>query len=332
MAEEIKVEETVQEEKSLMEDLGLEEKTEEVKEAEEETKKTEEKETEETEEKEETKEAEETEEKEEKVEETEVKEEKAEKEEITEETDLSEEDIKKLPKDAKGLYYAMKKEREARKNIEAELQYLKLQNKYNKPKEETKIKDEDIENAEDILKDKSDDDIVSVGDVKKILNSQQKKIEKEKQAITSKQKEHQEKIERMDEMEDVFKEIHPDYPEMLKIFGKAAAEIPSLRYEIIAETNRENGNPAKKAYELGKKFKAMYETKSENGKTHENNAARILKNAEKKKPSASVTGQNISKEALEEMEIGELQKTLSSMPMSQFIKVPKKIREKALIG
>lgn len=332
MGKENKVEETGKEEKGLLEDLGLEETTETPEKKEEEIK-----ETEETEEKQEEKKTEETEEKKEETEDKETKEEEVteeKEEEELEEKDLSKEEIEKLPKDAKGLYYAMKQEREKRKAIEGELQFLKLQNKYNKdkPKDKKESDEETVEDINEILKDKADDDLLSAGELKRILAAQNKKVEKEKKVILDKQREHEERVKRIDEIEDIFKETHPDYKEMLNIFTRAANEMPSLRYEIMAEINRENGNPAKKAYELGKKFKSLYGENKDNGKTKENNAARILKNAEKKKTSASVPGSNISKEALEEMDIEELQKTLSSMSMAEFMKVPKKLRNKALTG
>ena len=317
------------EEKDFMVSLGLEnekpEEKEEVKEAEEVDDKSEE--------------AEEKEEENEKIveesgDEDDVKEKETddvkEKQELGEE-DLTKEEIEKLPKDSRGMYHAMKKEREKRKQIEGELQFLKLQKKY--PLKDEKKKDapeEETENIEDVLKGKNDDDIISVGEIKKILSAQGKKVEKEKESILVKQKEHEEIVKRIDEIENIFKETHSDYDEMFDIFKKAAREIPSLQYEVIAEVKRENGNPAKKVYELGNKFKSLYGKKTEISNPKEEETKRILKNAEKKKSSASVTGQSVSNEALEEMDADELGKTLSNMSMAEFIKVPKKIREKAL--
>jgi len=249
--------------------------------------------------------------------------------------DLSEEEIAKLPKDAKGLYYHLKKEQGKRKEIEAELQFLRLQKKYTKPVTEKKEEetDEEFETVEDIIKDKADDDLLTAGEMRRIRQAEEKqrlsrenKTKAQQDKVT---KERQAKIAELDAQEEAFKSAHSDYGEMFSAFQEAAKEIPALMLEVRAEIERENGNPAKKVYELGKKFKGVY-GKTDDGKPKD--VKRILKNAAKKPSSASIAGSSVSEEALDEMDAEELGKTLSSMSMAQFAKVPKKIRLKAMRG
>uniref|UniRef100_A0A6H1ZCB4 Uncharacterized protein n=1 Tax=viral metagenome TaxID=1070528 RepID=A0A6H1ZCB4_9ZZZZ len=285
-----------------------------------------------------TEEEEESAEEEEEVGKEEDTEEEEESKEVEEEKDLTKEELAKLPKDAKGLYYALKKQRERTKEAEAKLAYIEIQNKYGKKpdvSEPAKKEDEEkFETVEDILKDKDDDDLLTAGEQRRIEtakeNQRRAEERKSKLKIDSAEKEKQEGIRKIDELEKAFKSTHSDYDEMFGVFTQAIKEIPSLQLEILSEMKRENGNPAQKAYELGKKFKGIYgaEKKPSDGKAKD--VKRILKNAEKKTPSASISGSSVSNEELEEMEIDELGKTLTAMSMSEFMRVPRKIRQKAM--
>ena len=256
--------------------------------------------------------------------------------------DLTKEEVEKLPKDAKGLYYAHKKMKKRAQAAEAERDWLKLQKKYG-PKDKTEIKPEDEEKldleegetVEDILKDKVDDDLLSVGEQKRIKAAEAREARNQKkiqQRDASKNMSAQDKaVQKMDEFETAFRKTHSDYDEMLNIFGQVVKEFPALQFEIIAELKWADGDPAKRVYEIGQKFKGMYAAKKNpaDGKPPKD-VKRILKNANKKTPSGSVSGSSVTNEALEEMEGEELEKTLSAMPMSKYMKVPRKIRNKAL--
>jgi hypothetical protein len=274
--------------------------------------------------------------KEEEAEETEDKEDE-------EEEDLSEEEVKKLPKDAKGLYYAKKKETKRRQDIEAELNHLKLKLKYDKPpvkeKEEEPDSDKDI-NAIDTeietLLSKGDDEVLTVGEQRKLLNLQAQKKELETKKATTKDKKKQKEIDtkraKFEEIENNFKTTHKDYVEKLNIFAKAVQEFPGLRFEILAEYDKEDGNPHAKVYEIGTKFADRYggEKKKTADSKQKDDVNRILRNAGKRKPSASAASSNVSEESLAEMEKEELGKHLASLPLNKYLKVPRKIRQKAM--
>ena len=262
--------------------------------------------------------------------------------------DLSEEEIEKLPKDAKGLYYAYKKEKGKRQTLEATEEKRKIHSKYHKDdkpkegeKEDEKPPERDFETEEDILKDKEDDDLVSVGEQKRITEARkneatyQKKItDNEASKVSTKQ---QKEIDRMDALEDSFKKENPDYDEYLNIFQQAKADMPSSVLEIVAEAKKPDGNPAQKAYEIGKRFKGAYaakkvdtDTGKPNKKKTDKDIKKIIKNADKKPSSSSLPGSEVTNEALDEMDIEDLGKHLDSLSMNQFMKVPRKIRNKVL--
>ena len=338
-------EEPTKEESSFVDSIGLgdeesgekTEKTEktEKKEEKEEEKKPKEEETEETEDTEETTEEEES------TEETEEETEEESEEEPEDDKDLTQEEIDKLPKDAKGLYYAQRKQKKRAQTAEAERDWLRLQVKYGpkgqpvvKPETEAELKLEEGETVEDILKDKTDDDLLSVGEQRRIKAAEAREgrnKNKIAESKTNKGKSEQEMaIQKMDEHEVVFKKTHSDYDEMLNVFGQAVKDYPALQLEIIAEIKRADGDPARKVYEIGQKFKSIYTAKKKtvDGKPVKD-VKRIVKNAKKKKPSGSVSGSSVTNEALEELEGEELTETLASMPMSQYMRVPLKIRNKA---
>ncbi len=333
-------------EDSFIKDLGLgtdsEEENTDNKNEEQEKESTEEKgkESEEKDLEEEESEEEENEEKEESEEESEGKEEEEEKEESEEESekDLTKEEIKKLPKDVRGMYHALKKERGKRQDIEAELGQIKLQIKYGNKKTETEKEEpeeKDFETVEDILKDKADDDLISVGEQRRIKISENKEREfqarKQSKVTEAQAKAHANRVAQIDELEDTFKLSHSDYDEKLNIFQAALRDMPSLAIELNAEYAREGGNPAKKVYELGKRFEKVYDkTVDSKPKKKPNNAERTLKNSKKKVSSASISSSGVSAEALSEMDVKELGKTLAAMSMKQLMRVPKKLREKAL--
>lgn len=254
--------------------------------------------------------------------------------------DLTKEEIEKLPKDAKGLYYAYKKEKGKRQKIEAEKNYLVLKNKYSpkasKEEEPEEEPEKEFETVEDILKDKADDDLLTVGEQRRIKVAESKQAEKDNKKVVKVQNkvgtEQQRQIERMDEFETAYKETHPDYDDMLNIFSQAVNDFPALQYEILAELKRANGDPAGKVYQIGQKFKATYSPKKTtvDGKPVKKDVKRIFKNAKKKTPSASVAGSSIGLDELSEMDPEELGEALSKMTMAQYMRVPKKLQSRAL--
>lgn len=256
------------------------------------------------------------------------------------EPDLTPEEVEKLPKDAKGLYYALKKERGKSKQAEAERDYLAFQKKYGgnkEPKEEEKeeeLANRDFETVDDILKDKEDDDLPTAGELRRIeiaRENEKKYQEKIKGTKVSKEEaKRKEATDRMNALEDSFKATHPDYDEVFGIYKEVLKEFPTIHLKVMAELDRENGNPAKLAYEIGKKFRGVYgKGKPANGKPA-GDITRIEKNAEKKPSSGSIPGSSVSDKALAEMDKEELVETLNAMTPEQFWKVPKRIRESVL--
>ena len=283
-------------------------------------------------------------------EETEGKKEES-KEEIDLNQDLDDAIIQKLTPREKAFYYEMKKERKKRQEIEAEKDYLATQLKYNKPpeKKEESTKEEEIDLG-DLLKDKEDDDFVAVGEVKKLIPTLIKKeVSKTIEEIEKKKSEEQKKIiqqqseqeRRITELEEEFKKTHDDYEDMLNIAAKAMKDFPSLSLEVFNATQDPKGNPVEVVYNIGKKFQKIYGSETaETKKSQEakdtqstNTAKKIIENAERRKTSASVSGggsKTFTLSDLESMDREELGQFLAKLPMSEYRKVPKHIRERAL--
>jgi len=283
-------------------------------------------------------------------EETEGKKEES-KEEIDLNQDLDDATIQKLTRREKAYYYEMKKERKKRQEIEAERDYLATQLKYNKPpeKKEESTKEEEVDLG-DLLKDKEDDDFVAVGEVKKLIPTLIKKeVSKTIEEIEKKKSEEQKKIiqqqseqeRRITELEEEFKKTHDDYEDMLNIAAKAMKDFPSLSLEVFNATQDPKGNPVEVVYNIGKKFQKIYGSEAaETKKPQEakdtqstNTAKKIIENAERRKTSASVSGggsKTFTLSDLESMDREELGQFLAKLPMSEYRKVPKHIRERAL--
>lgn len=290
-----------------------------------------------------------------KKEETEGKKEEG-KEEAKEDIDLNQDlddaTIQKLTPREKAFYYEMKKERKKRQEIEAEKDYLATQLKYNKPpeKKEESTKGEEGIDLGDLLKDKEDDDFIAVGEVKKLIPTLIKKeVSKTIEEIEKKKAEQQKRIvqqqteqeRRITELEEEFKKTHDDYEDMLNIAAKAMKDFPSLSLEVFNATQDPKGNPVEVVYRIGKKFQKIYgaetaETKkSQEAKDTQstNTAKKIIENAERRKTSASVSGgssKTFTLSDLESMDREELGQFLAKLPMSEYRKVPKHIRERAL--
>jgi len=274
------------------------------------------------------------------------------KEEIDLNQDLDDATIQKLTPREKAFYYEMKKERKKRQEIEAEKDYLATQLKYNKPpeKKEESTKGEEEIDLGDLLKDKEDDDFIAVGEVKKLIPTLIKKeVSKTIEEIEKKKSEEQKRIiqqqsdqeRRITELEEEFKKTHDDYEDMLNIAAKAMKDFPSLSLEVFNATQDPKGNPVEVVYSIGKKFQKIYgaetaETKKSQGAKDTqstNTAKKIIENAERRKTSASVSGggsKTFTLSDLESMDREELGQFLAKLPMSEYRKVPKHIRERAL--
>ena len=266
--------------------------------------------------------------------------------------DLDDATIQKLTPREKAFYYEMKKERKKRQEIEAERDYLTTQLKYGLKKgDEKKESKKTTEGTDDIdlselLKDKEDSDLIEVGELKKVIPTLIKReVAKTVQELENKKTEQQKKLieerrkteERIVQLEEEFSKTHDDYEEMLNIAAKAMKDFPSLSLEVFNATQDPKGNPVEVVYNIGKKFQKIYgdettvQKKSQN--TQSNTAKKIIENAERRKTSASVSSggsKTFTLSDLESMDREELGKFLAKLPISEYRKVPKHIREKAL--
>lgn len=271
-------------------------------------------------------------------------------EEIPEE-ELSDEEINNrftTPKE-KALYRELKKERANRSETEKERDFLKLKAKFHdKPAEKGKEKQEEQEEEDPVakaLEGKTDEDIISIADVKKILAAQEEKAQQEARKRAERRnedaKEQQRRMKEADAYEDELRKTHTDVDEALHYANVMVHNHPGLAAELH-RISREEGIEAvtKYVYELGKehrdfgtgKYKKNPAGKEDLGRK---SVGKAINNAEKPKTSAgagagSKPGAGFSNAELEAMDGEELAKHLATLPENEFGRVPKHIRKKAL--
>lgn len=259
-----------------------------------------------------------------------------------EDPNLSEEDREQLSPREKAFYYRYHTEKKKRQEFEAKQDKLLLE--VQELKKTVTPKEKDI--IEEILKDKAEDDTVTVAEVKKIL-AQRKEKDSEKE---DKKKVSDEKIQAMvraaqekaDRQQKEFEADHPDFKEKMNIFGKALKDNEELAIGLFNEAQKQDGNVARYVYEKGKKFEKLYgaaggddKKTDKDSKNEFNLASRIIQNSKKRKTTAgrgsnAGKGEGYTNEDLEAMEIDELASTLDKMPMEEYQKVPRHIRKRAL--
>ena len=276
--------------------------------------------------------------------EEEVKEEKKEEPKGEEEIDftqeLPEEQVQKLSPREKAFYYEMKKEREKRQQLEAQLEYEKLQEKTKKLQQMQQPQQPQLDippDPRELFKNKDPDEPLTKEDILKLLEwndkvtQYQQKLWEEQQKA---QEEQQQALERLlDEQEAKARSIYSDFDEKMQIVDKLIDKYPAFADEIWARLSR-GEDVAQYIYNLGKQFAPVI-----TGKTS---------SPEKKKVGGSFTGRRntsaslggnssgtfssseLSPEELMALPDEEFLTKIASLPLSEYKKLPKKVRQRAM--
>ncbi len=247
----------------------------------------------------------------------------------------------------KGLYNALKKERKARQDIEAEADFIKLQAKYGaKPAVEKTEKateeEESTDPLQELLDSKSPEDFITAAELSAALKKQtalQNKDKAKKADATEKLEEkHKQVVEEANVAEKIMQGKHSDYAEAAHYGDQMMQQFKSLQNEFMTIVYKES--PLKAAewlYKLGQTHRDFGNGKF--GKSSKENTERekikkVITNAEKKKTSAGDSGDKTparySNDELKDMDAEELGQILANMPEEQYFKVPRKIRKRAL--
>jgi len=253
--------------------------------------------------------------------------------------ELPEEQVQKLTPREKAFYYEMKKEREKRQQLEAQLEYEKLQEKTKKLQQTQQPQQPQLDfppDPRELFKEKDPDEPLTKEDILKLLEwndkvtqYQQKQWEAQQRA----QQEQQEALERLlDEQEKRARQIYSDFDEKMQIVDKLIDKHPAFADEIWARLSR-GEDVAQYIYNLGKQFAPVI-----TGKTS---------SPEKKKVGGSFTGRRntsaslggnssgtfssseLSPEELMALPDEEFLTKIVSLPLSEYKKLPKKVRDRA---
>ncbi len=205
-------------------------------------------------------------------------------------SEIDPEKVKKYTKNETTLYVRQKKAVRAKETLESENQLLKVQLEAAKRKSERK---DDIDDLDKKLDDDLDDDgdkVLTVGELEK---REKDKADKEK----ADQKEAQAMGERLDSLHEEAKaKYDKDYGEghFSYVLDLAKEVIKNDRHDVygrklFAEAGDPKGNAAEFAYKLGK-LHPDFSTKKKAKVEGKDNLNRMVTNANKKKPSASLGG------------------------------------------
>jgi hypothetical protein len=268
------------------------------------------------------------------------------------EKDLTVDDLERMEKDdperfkslkpsTKGILYDLRQERERRIKAEAERDYVLTKDKFGKKAAKEDPEPEEVDD-EDPLKGREDDDLLSVRDIKAVLQKAKEQDRKKQDSDALKRKEESDKArsykERIDNLEVDFKKSHPDYDDALKLVEELAKDkkFTPLIMSLGLAANHPEFNPVELAYEIAKLHPDFGRKKAKSGSAETpENLHRMIKTAEKAKSSAGVaSGGNGVKSFsdLEQMETDDLGAALASMTPAQYAQVPRKLREKVLRG
>lgn len=255
----------------------------------------------------------------------------------------------------KGFLKQMHADRRKRQEAQAMVDHYKLAMKAKDMNIDKDNEDEegDEEGLDKLFDGKEDDDFMSVADVKKVLQKQQeiekKQIEKTQKKLAADKQRYNEQMQEFEKIEQSMKLQHTDYEDMMRCAAAAMKDEPLLAMKMN-QIAANGGNPVEYAYKTGKKYAPLYLEAIKKGSsnnnagdagakgTQGNNASRMAENARKKKTSASLgggrsnTSKGIDLDALDAMETDELVKTLYNMPPKMLVRVPKRIRDRALGG
>lgn len=262
------------------------------------------------------------------------------------EDDIPQEEQNKFSEKEKGLYQSLRKERAARQKIEAELEFIRLQQKYApRPAEPEEDKEpvQEPDPVDEALKGKADEDILTVADVKKLMQAQAAKAEKVESRRSDEQAKRALEIKQLagqvSAAEDKVRSTLKGYDEAVHYARSLMDVYPGLKNDFNAIVRTDGAEAAVKwAYNLGKTHRDFGTGKfvSQDPKAKSRDAAKkAIDNSDKPKTSVHMgpgnkSPLNVSHQELMDMEPEDLAKTLSNLSESEYAKIPKEIRTKAL--
>lgn len=256
-----------------------------------------------------------------------------------EEKEPTREELAKMNQADRAIYLKYKKEKNERQQLRAQLDSLILERKMSQNKEQPADDD-------DILSGLEDSDVVTVADMRKLLDKQKQAAQKQAEADRKKEQDQEQAVtdfkRQMDEDEQVFKTVHTDYDQMSVFAQKAMQEFPELALGFQRETaaafkGKAGADPIQWLYNTGKKFAKMYADTEKKDVKEDKKASRIIKNAEKRQKSTGVTSASgkLTHTQLEDMEGSELASYLYNLSVTDYkayVAIPKRIRDRALNG
>lgn len=267
-------------------------------------------------------------------------------------------------KNERGLYFRQKEERKKRQAAEMERDFVKtkvkaLEDELQSLKQNKAAPEPEPEAEEeiDLFEGKEDTDFMTVAEVKayekRKAEAAQKRAEAEKKRAEAQANAERSKLLEIDKkytsLEDGARQRYEDFDAVMKlskeilkdpkaVFGddkKKLAKAISLGRALIAEFNNlDNVDPDYNAtdlsYELGQlhpKYKSEEVLEGEEENLSDEKMSRLLKNSEKRKSSASVTGARriVSTDDITLADV-------AKMTQEEYSKLPKDVRERLLRG
>jgi hypothetical protein len=191
-----------------------------------------------------------------------------------------------------GLYFDLRRQRRRNQRIEQENRNLRLgriKDRMKKPAE--KPADEEPAAEEDPLKDRPEDDLVTVGEMRRLLAKKPKGAEKSDEGTETAPEilmtSEDVRIDRVEAENELLKKGIDDFSDVIEFAEAALKDDPNARNELV-ETCRSGGNVAKKTYYLIKASKHWPGIK----KQLEAEKARVSGKAPEKKPAEKTTAED----------------------------------------
>lgn len=188
-----------------------------------------------------------------------------------------------------GLYWDLKKARKKNQRVEQENRELRFEKTQERLK---KAKEKPAEEAEeDPLKDRSDDDVVTVGEIRKLFAKKQESTGTESEGVVLRTREEI-RVESTEAENKLLKQGVKDFSDVIG-FAEAALKGDKDAQRILAETAIDGGNVAEKTYWLIRGSKAWPKIK----KQIEDEAARATGTKKEPDPNNVARGKRIEKNA-----------------------------------
>lgn len=158
-------------------------------------------------------------------------------------------DLTKFSQVELSLYWDLRKSRRKNQRLEEELEIARVTNVVKDLKAKEEEKEEKTAEDEDPLKDKADDDLLTVADVKKLLASTKPKPKPQEKPVQPLRTPAELRVEKIEAESRLRAKGVEDFHDVID-FAEAALKDDKEAIEILRETAQEGGNTAEKTYWL----------------------------------------------------------------------------------